>query len=337
MIKKLPHSARMTILIVICLGIVFAAILSTGKSPAEVISKLFTTSFSSPVGMTDTLKRLTPLLIAGSAVFVALRCGLFNIGVEGQITMGGITAIAIALKVPGIGGSILGVLGGMIAGALWAFPAGWIKAYKSGHEVISTIMLNQIAIQLTAWLVAGPLMDKSAGFPTTASMTNESLLPTFGNGPLVFSISTLIAGGIVGLVAYWSKRTVSGYEFSAVGANPTAAAFSGVNAKRTTLTAMTMSGALGGIAGALQAVAFEGRFFEGFSAGYGYDSLGVALLAGANPVGIFFSGALFAVLGQGAASAQIDGIPKGLSIVILALIVAVVAAVRYSKKVAENA
>lgn len=337
MIKRLPHSARMAILISICLAIVSVAIISTGKSPGDVLIKLFTTSFSSPAAMTDTLKRLTPLLIAGSAVFVALRCGLFNIGVEGQITVGGVAAIAVALKVPGFGGALLGIVAGMIAGALWAFPAGWIKAYKSGHEVISTIMLNQIAIQLTAWLVAGPLMDKSAGFPTTASLSPDSMLPTFGQQPLMFSVSTLIAGIIVGTVAYWSKRTVSGYEFSAVGANPTAAAFAGVDSRRTTLVAMTTSGALGGVAGALQAVAYEGRFFEGFSAGYGYDSLGVALLSGANPIGIFASGALFAVLGHGASSAQVDGIPKGLSIVILALIVAVVAAIRYSKKVSVNA
>lgn len=329
--KGVSLAWRLGALIVGSIVLVVAALMATQAPVGEVVQRLLLDSFSGPTSFSETLKRFCPYVIAGVAVFWALRAGLFNIGVEGQFLIGGMVGIAVSLPIGGFGGILLGALAGSVAGMLWAIPAGWIKAYRGGHEVISTIMLNQIAILLTSHLVAGPLMDKNAGFPTTASLAPTSMLGGIPFGPVTVSWAILIAMVVVGVFSWWLRRTVSGFELSVTGANPTAAQFAGIEVKRTVFQAMAWSGAVAGFGGALQAVAFEGRFFEGFSSGYGFDALGVAILAGGNPLAILPSAFAFAVLGQGATAVQLNGVPKGISSVILALLIAVFAAFRYAK------
>lgn len=326
---NLSLKTRMAILIVIVVVMLGFAV-SSGNAPAgEVLLKLLTSSFTNPVLATDTLKRFTPLAIAGVAVFWALRAGLFNIGVEGQLSIGALAAVAVGSKVPGPVGVVLAIACGTIAGALWALPAGWVKAYRGGHEVISTIMLNQIALLLVSFLVSGPLKDPNAGYPTSSTLAESSRVPNTGTMmPVTVSLSVIIALVLVVLFSRWLSRTVGGYELSLVGENPTAGKFAGIDSRKVILKAMISSGALAGLAGALQLLSYEFRMYEQFSSGYGFDALGVAILAGANPLMILGSAAAFAILGQGASMVQILGIPSGISNVLFALLIVIVAALR---------
>lgn len=325
---------RLIALIVVAIAVVALAVMAAGASPVGAAQTLFKGSLGSPRVLTGTLRETTPLLITGLAVFLALRAGLFNIGVEGQFVFGALASAAVALKTPGPIGLLLGVIVGAIAGALWALPAAWIKAYRNGHEVITTIMLNNIAGFVATAMVAGPLRDPNQGSPSTAILTGR-----VGNamtGQLTLNWALLIGLVAIVMVAFWLKRTVSGYELEAVGQNPTAALFAGVNPKRVIVNAMVASGAIAGIGGALQVLAYEGRFYSGFSPGYGFDGLGIALLAGSNALGVIPGAFLFGALAKGGVSLGIDGIPKGITTVVIGFVILVAAAIRYRevKKVA---
>ncbi len=331
---------KIAALVALAIALICGAIVAAGAHPIETIGSLFQGALGWPVppgeawsgrALEGTLKEFTPLLIAGVAVFVALRAGLFNIGVEGQFLVGALGCAVVALNVHGTPGIILGLLTGAVLGGLWALPAGLIKALRGGHEVITTIMLNNIAMLATTALASGRFRDPNQQGTTTASIPKDMMLPTIGADP---KFSVAIAVGLLLVVGLWIwlKHTVAGYELQAVGANPRAATLAGVDAKRTIIRAMTVSGAIGGLAGGLQVMAFEGRFFEGFSGGYGFDALGVALLAGGHPVLLIPSALLFGVLNKGSTTIQVlHNVPKGISFVILGLLIVVFAAVRYRK------
>lgn len=322
---------KIWVLLGLAVALVYGALVAAGAAPADTAKSLFEGALGSSKALEGTLKHFVPLLIAGVAVFLALRAGLFNIGVEGQFTVGALVCAVVALKIPGVIGIVIGILLASAAGALWAYPAGWIKAMRGGHEVISTIMLNNIAAQVTTALVAGPFKDPKQQGTTTASLDPSRLLPNVWSEPKI-SVALLVAVVLVVGLWRWLARTVPGYELQAAGANPTAATLAGVDAKRVTMRAMALSGALGGLAGALQVVAFEGRFYAGFSSGYGFDALGVALLAGASPLILFPSAALFAILAKGSTTIQVmNGVPKGISFIVLGLLIVIFAAVRYRK------
>lgn len=310
-------------LIVLCL-----AMIVSGASPVTALMTILKGSFGTPNAISGTLRETTPLLILGVGVFLALRAGLFNIGAEGQFLVGATIAAAIGLRIPGGFGMILGLILGALGGALWALPAGLIKAYRNGHEVISTIMLNNIAVLVTSALVAGPLKEAGQESPSTADLAVNSRMPMLMEHPISVNIA-LISGLFLAIgLAVWLRRTVSGYELEAVGANPTAATFAGIDAKRVIVNAMSLSGALGGLGGAIQVAAYERRFYSGISPGYGFDALGVALLAGGRAWGVIPSSLLFGVLSKGGTALQIDGIPKGITTVVLAILILIAAAIR---------
>jgi simple sugar transport system permease protein len=322
---------KQAVLAVAAFGFVALALIAVGVMPAEAAMELVRGSMGTKNAWNETLKLTTPLLIAGLAVFIALRAGLFNIGAEGQLLVGGLCGTVVALNVEGVLGTVLACLAGLVAGGLWALPAGLIKAYRNGHEVITTIMLNNIAAALVAGLVAGPLRQE--GMSTSTEVVAESTwLPSlYENVPFRLNIALVGALLLVWGVAVWIKRTVAGYELSATGANPKAAATAGVEVKRVTVRAMTVSGALSGLAGAVQVLAYEHNFYVGFSSGFGFDALGVALLAGGSPWGAVPSALLFGALGKGTTSIQVLGVPKGLSGILLGVIIIVFAAYRYRR------
>ncbi len=315
-------------------AVVFLAILMvlSGASPLQAASSLLRGSLGTPAAISGTLKESTPLLLLGLAVFLGLRAGLFNIGAEGQFLLGAIFCAYINLKIPGPAGMVLGLIGGILAGSLWALPAALIKAYRNGHEVITTIMMNSIAVYLTTAIVNGPMKDPTQESATTADLSAGSRLPwLYDHAPVQLS-SALVLGVLATLaLAWWLRRTVSGYELEAAGANREAARFAGVDTRRVILSAMSASGGIAGLAGAVQVLAYEGRFYAGISPGYGFDALGVALLAGGNAWGVIPASLLFGILAKGGVSLQIDGIPKGITIVVLGLVILVAAALRYRK------
>ncbi len=319
-------------LIVGAIGVLVLAIWASGVSPAEALGTLFRGTLGSPSAISGTLRETTPLLFTGLAVFLALRAGLFNIGVEGQFLIGAMIGSAFAIRFPGPFGITFALIGGAFGGAVWAAGPGWIKAYRHGHEVITTIMLNSVALYLTSYVVSGVIKDPAQQSAPTVNLAEASRLPWLVNAPPV-QVSWALPLALVSTLglAWWLKKTISGYELQAVGANPIAASYAGIDAPRMIFFAMLGSGAIAGFAGAIQVVAFEGRFYSGFSPGYGFDALGVALLAGNQAQAVIPAALLFGVLAKGGTALQIFGIPKGITTVFLGLIILIAAAIRYRK------
>ena len=308
--------------------ILLGALLVSHVGPVTAISALLKGSLGTANGITKSLENTTPLLLAGVAVFLALRAGLFNIGAEGQFLVGALACTTIALRFPGVVGIVVGTIAAIVAGALWAWPAGAIKAYRGGHEVITTIMLNNVAGLLTGYLVSGP-MRAPGGDTTTASVTDATRLPNVINIPS-FSVNVALPFAVLLAVAlaWWLRKTVAGYELRVTGANPTAALYAGIDPRRTAVRAMLASGAVAGFAGAVQVLAYEGRFYTGFSPGYGFDALGVALLAGESALALIPAAFLFGALTKGALSLQFEGVPKGITTVVFGLLILIAAALR---------
>jgi general nucleoside transport system permease protein len=323
---------RLLALIAGAIGILVGGFLLAGVGPVESIATLIRGSLGSGAAIAGTLRETSPLLMLGIAVFLGLRAGLFNIGVEGQFLVGAMAAAVVAIRVPGVPGFLAATLVGMAAGALWALPAAWIRAYRNGHEVITTIMLNNVAIFFTAALVSGPLQDRTQDSPSTAYVAESARMPMLVNNPPIMVNSVLIVGVLIAIaLAFWLRRTVPGYELQAVGANSTAATFAGIEPKKVIMKALTSSGAIGGLAGAMQVLAYEGRFYQGFSPGYGFDALGVALLSGGSALAVIPSSLLFGILSRGGIALQIEGVPKGITTVVLGLLIIVAAAIRYRR------
>ena len=241
--------------------VLLLALVVAKANPIQALQTLATGSLGSPRAISGTLKESTPLLLAGCAVFIALKAGLFNIGVEGQLVVGACAASFVGTHIQGLPGFILGCVVAIIVGGLWALPAGLIKAYRNGHEVITTIMLNNIAVAMTDFLVAGPMRDKAGESASTADIYKSTRLnDLLSIGDLQVNQALIV--GIVSaiLLGLWLKKTIAGYELRAVGANPVAAEFAGMKTKKITVSAMVVSGMIAGLAGALQVFAFEGRF-----------------------------------------------------------------------------
>jgi simple sugar transport system permease protein len=323
---------KLIFLVIGALALLAGLMIASGASPLGSLITLLKGSLGTPAAISGTLKETTPLLLLGLAVFISLRAGLFNIGAEGQFLLGAVACTWVNLRIPGVGGIVLGTLAGAVAGALWALPAGLIKAYRNGHEVITTIMLNSVAVYFTTALVAGPMKDPKQDSPTTADLAAGSRLPwLFSHPPVQLSSALLIGVILTLLLAYWLKRTVAGYELQAVGANPGASKYAGIDNRKVLLGAMCASGAIAGIAGVVQVLAYEGRFYAGISPGYGFDALGVALLAGSSAWGVIPASVLFGMLAKGGTALQIDEVPKGITTVVLGLTILVAAALRYRK------
>lgn len=322
---------RLPLLVAGALGLLVGALFLVGVAPADAVRTLVGGSLGSPAAFSGTLKESTPLLLAGIAVFLGLRAGLFNIGVEGQFLVGSLACTAAALLVPGAGGILLGVLVGIVAGALWALPAGLIKAFRGGHEVITTIMLNYIAFIFARAIVRGPLDDPQSGGEGSRRLADQTALQNWQVAGVTFSPSLLLGIFLLLGLAWWLYRTVAGYELRVVGANPSAAHVAGISTEAVTVKAMTASGAIAGMAGAFQVLAFEQRFFPELSAGYGFDALGVALLAGAAPLALLPSALGFGMLSQSETPLAILGVPKGITAVVLGLVILVFAAIRYRR------
>ncbi len=307
---------------------------SSGVDPVAALRSGFTGALGTPYGVSDTLQRMTPLLLSGLGVAVGLRAGLFNIGVEGQLLVGALAAAAAAILLKGMPGWLhitLCLAAGGAAGVLWALPAGLIKVWRGGHEVITTIMMNYIALNFTKYIAANPFKDPSAQIATTVQIPNSTRLPDLG-GSLHINAGLILAVLLAAGLAWWMKRTVVGYELKAVGANVDAAVAAGVNVPRTIVLAMALSGAFAGLAGAVQVCGYEYRFYDGISPGYGFDALAVALIALASPLPIIATAFIFGALAQGVQSAQVaTDLPKEIAMVAQGIIILVAAAVGWQR------
>jgi len=272
-----------------------------------------------------TLVRATPLILTGLAVAIAFRAGVFNIGAEGQFLMGAVAQATIALTLHSLPAFLLLPLtlaAGMLAGAAWAWIAAVLRTRFHVLEVISTIMLNFVALYLVSYLVRGPLQEPTHIYPQTSSIVDAARLPRFGSTTrlhLGFAIAVVAC-----LAAWWVIRnTAAGFRLRAVGANPFAARSAGlINIEQTTTRAFLVSGALAGLAGAIEVAGVTFALYENISPGYGFTAIAVALLARLQPAGVIITGIAFGALEAGAAAMQRDaGVPSVVVSVVEAIII----------------
>ncbi len=286
--------------------------------------------------LATTFAETTILLFAGVAVAVAFRAGIFNIGAQGQLVVGALaTAIVMLPIAPHVTGPvgtllllILGLLVGGIAGGAFAAIPGALLAYLEANEVITTIMLNFVATSTALYLVANHFKDPESFANQTVSLPDHALFPNLiFEARHDFSILALFFG-ILSLLAIWYllNHTAIGYDIRTSGIQPDAAEYGGVNAERTILTGMILSGALAGVGGAVYVLMVLGNFQIGVP-GYGFDGITVSILAGNNPLGVGFAGLLFGVLKSGSVVVdvgtdvppQLVGVLRGLIILFVAM------------------
>jgi general nucleoside transport system permease protein len=254
-----------------------------------------------------TLVRATPLLFCGLAVAVAFRAGILNIGAEGQFLLGAVAATSAATLLPvgsGVGGAVLALASGVTAGALWAAIAAVLRLRFGVLEVISTIMLNFVALHLTGLLVRGPLQEPTGVFPQSAMVEEAFRLPRVVSGTRVHAGVLLAIGCALGL-GWFLRSTAAGFRLRMTGANPNAARVAGmIDVDRVSLITFLLSGALAGLGGAVEVLGVTFALYENLSPGYGYSAIAVALLARLNPVYAIGSAIFFGALQAGAAAMQ---------------------------------
>jgi simple sugar transport system permease protein len=322
-------------------GLVVLALSHT--NPLEIYREIFNgsglnwfTSFCSSSGtatsipctasgnLQQTLIQFTVLALTGLAVAFAFRCGMFNIGGQGQYIVGSITAVWLGVSfsgLPAVVHVLLCVVGATLAGALWGGIAGFLKASVGAHEVITTIMLNYIAVWGATYLInGGPLQDPNGGAaPITKPIDPGAQLPVIWdqdlNGGIHLSqglhMGVFIALGA--LVVYWAviNRTTLGYSVRAVGFNPEAARYGGINVSRNYFLAMAISGSFAGLAGSMDVLGWQFRVENGYVSSTGYSQIAfigiaVALLGRNTAVGVFLSALLFAALKTGTSARNLD-------------------------------
>ncbi len=295
---------------------------------------LFMGSFGSLQAVSETLTAAAPVTLAALGVALGFRAGLFNIGAEGQMIAGGMAAVAVGFSFAGLPIYIhlpLALLAGILAGAIWAAIPGWLKAATGAHEVITTIMLNLSALQLTYYLLRNPPMQKPGRHdPVSASVLQSAELPKLLTwlDPNLRLNAGIIITIIMVIVVYWLLfRTTLGFEFRASGLNPLAARYAGMRSGLIIVIVMAISGGLAGLAGANQVLGVLGRATPGFSGGVGFNSIAVALLGRSHPVGVLLAGILFGALDAGGRQMQVmAGVRIDLIAIIQALIIVFVAA-----------
>ncbi len=291
-------------------------------------------SFGSLGAVSETLTAAIPLVFAGLGLALGFRAGLFNIGAEGQVLMGGMAAVVVGFSFAGLPFALhlpLALLAGILAGAAYAAIAGWIRAATGAHEVILTIMLNMISYRLVDYMLRLPSIQK----PGRSDPISDSVLPS-AELPRLFTFIDpnlrLHAGLILMLAAVFAVhvllfRTKLGFEFRASGENPNAARVAGMKSGMLIVAVMALGGALAGLAGANQVLGVLGRASPNFSAGIGFDAIAVALLGRSHPVGVLIAGILFGALEAGGRQMQVDaGVSIDLIGIIQALIIAFIAA-----------
>jgi ABC-type uncharacterized transport system permease subunit len=279
--------------------------------------------------ITESLVASTPYIFAGLAVALGFRCGLFNIGVEGQFFIGALCSAWVGYTFTGLPWFVhlpLALVAGALGGAIWGAIPGYLKAATGAHEVVNTIMMNWISFRLSDWLLNGPM--KAYGYrPITPQIEASAELPRLFPPPLRFHVGFFLALATAAVVYWFLFKTTIGFEIRTVGANPDAARYAGMNITWNFVLAMILSGALAGLAGANQVLGTDHWVGQGFSAGYGFDAIALALLGKSNPLGVVLAALLFGTLRSGATRMQsIAGIPIDIISIIQGLVIIFVAA-----------
>ena len=321
-----------SIVIAVLISSVFIA--AAGKSPIAAFAALYQGAFGTPRALGETLLRSTPLIFTGLALAYGFRSGLFNIGAEGQLFLGGLAGAFLGLQLgslPHLVAVPLILAGAAVAGAGWAFVPALMKARIGANEVITTMMFSYIGRYFVSWAVQNPLSDKS-GIPQTPQLPVNSTLPKLSTLLPFFPTNRSHLGFVIAIgfaVLVWAllRYTTLGYEARAVGFNPFASQAGGISVSSTIVKSLCISGALAGLAGAVEVMGVYGRLFDQFSSGFGFTGIAVALLAKNNPIGVIASAVLFGALSAGAGTMQLEAdVSQKVVGIIQAVIIFVIAA-----------
>jgi ABC-type uncharacterized transport system permease subunit len=330
---RLGWSVLLTLIILLLsIALLAVGLRFAGYDAGGALGALWRGSFGSPSALLSaTLVRATPLLLAALGVALAFRAGIWNIGAEGQLLVGAAVASALGLipwNVPSVLWLPALLIAGMVAGMLWASIAELLRRRRGVLEVISTIMLNFVALHLVSFLVHGPLQEPLGIYPQSASIAETARLPRLVPGTRLhggFAIALLVAP----LLWWWLRSTAAGFRLRLVGANPNAARMAGrIDVARVAGMAFLVSGAFAGLAGAIEVSGVTFALYENLSSGYGYTAIVVALLGRLDPLAIIPSAVVFGALESGALAMQREaGIPSVVvtameAVLVLALLLA---------------
>jgi len=299
-------------------------ILAAGQNPFTVYRAMLGGALGDANGLAETLVKTTPLLLAGLGVAVAFRMQLWNIGAEGQLYLGAVAAAGVALfLLPDAPAAVLipaMVVAGLVGGGAWALIPGALRAYLGANEIITSLMLNYVAVLFAEWLVHGPWRDPQAfGFPGTPSFPGAAWLPRWGTTRVHLGL----AFGVIAALLLWGllRRTRWGYEIAVIGHNPRAARYAGLPTRRTILTVMAVSGALAGLAGMSEVAGIGHQLQRNLSPGYGYTAIIVAWVGRLHPLGIVAVAFALAALLVGGDQIQMSmGLPAAIGPMLQGLI-----------------
>jgi general nucleoside transport system permease protein len=320
-----PRALVSSVLAVLLALLVGAGLIAAwGVNPVKAYATLIDGAFGNRNSIAETLLRSVPLTFAGLGVAIAFRGGAFNVGAEGQLFVGATAATFVGTSLAGASPPLvlaIMVATAFVAGAVWSGIAGLLKLGFGASELITTIMLNYVAIYLVSYLLHGPLQDPDSYLPQTVPLA-RSISP-----PILIAKTRLHAGFLFGLaavllahLALW--HTTFGFRLRVVGLNPRAALNAGIGATGVTLAAFLLSGGLAGLAGLMEVVGVQHRMIENLSPGYGYTAIIVALLGQTNPIGVLAAAILFAALQVGATTMESGaGVPSTLTTILQGLVV----------------
>ncbi len=303
------------------------------ENPIQVYNEIFKAALKDRNGWGNVLYRATPLILTGLAVAFAFQAGLFNIGGEGQMVIGGFALTWVGFTITGLPWYLhipFGILAGILAGAFWGAIPGYLKATRGVHEVVTTIMLNWIAVALTQYLTMAYKPPES-WIPHTYKIAKSAQLSRIyiylNSIGIDFPRSNLLNTAFflslaaVFIVAYILKKTKLGYEIRAVGLNPSAAECAGISVPKNTVLAMAIGGALAGLAGVNQVMGYKHRFQYGVFGGLGFDGIGVAFIGKNSPFGVVLAALLFGILDQGGLAIDVSTkVPREIVLVLKAVI-----------------
>jgi simple sugar transport system permease protein len=335
---KLVRELLFPLIAVVCAFLIGGiVVLLIGDSPLQTYRLLIGSAFSWPDGIGYTLFYATPLIFTGLAVAVAFRCGLLNIGAEGQLYVAAFATAYAGIELAGLPAFVLLPLCCIVAvaaGAIWGGIPGWLKARFGSHEVINTIMLNFVAIALVSYFTQYHYKIPGDAILQTASIGGGAHLARLGRlipglpERIPLNLSFILAIIACGLVYVFLWKTKWGYELRATGQNPSAAEYGGVSIRKQIMLAMAISGGLAGMVGINEVLGYRYRYYDGFSDNYGFTGIAVALLGRNHPAGVFAAALLFAVLQRGSlpVDAFTQHVSKDIVQILQALVILFVAA-----------
>lgn len=328
-LKSLLPLIVIPLIAVLMASVVCAIILTfSGANPFVAYASLLHGSFGSMSSFLRTLDKATPLLFSGLAISFAFKAGLFNIGAQGQLIFGALAAGIAGFGIQGLPVYFhipLALLAGAVAGGFYSMIQGLLKAYTGAHEVITGIMLNYVAINITDYLSSGPFIDKTPGniIARTPVILKTAQFPQLNLIPFGFILAVLLA-----FIVWWVFNfTTCGFTIQTVGVNSHAARYAGINVRFVLVVTMLISGIFAGLGGAVETQSVIHRFQPGFNVGLGFEGITIALLGRTHPFGVVFASVLFGAMKAGANQMQFSaGVATELIDVIMALTLFFVAA-----------